>query len=55
MLRHARRSLGSALSALARRSFRRAETGDEDGVPAFRVAPEAAPITSEDVRKALGK
>ena len=48
-------SLGSALSTLARRGFRRAEIDDddEDDVPTFRVAPESAPITSEDVRKAL--
>ncbi|MDE0230480.1 MAG: hypothetical protein OXJ62_16640 [Spirochaetaceae bacterium] len=48
-------SLGSVLSTLARRGFRRAEIDDddEDDVPTFRVAPESAPITSEDVRKAL--
>ena len=46
-------SLGSALSTLARRGFRRAPIDDKDNVPTFRVAPEASPITSEDVRKAL--
>ena len=50
-------SLGSALSTLARRGFRRAPIDDNDDdndeVPTFRVAPEASPITSEDVRKAL--
>ena len=46
-------SLGSALSALARRGFRRAEIIDADAVPTFHVRPETAPITSEDVRKAL--
>ena len=46
-------SLGSALSTLARRGFRRAPIDDMDDVPTFRVAPEASPITSEDVRKAL--
>jgi hypothetical protein len=46
-------SLGSALSVLARRGFRRAETDDTGDVPTFRVARDADPITSEDVRKAL--
>ena len=49
-------SLGSALSTLARRGFRRAridDWDDKDDVPTFRVAPESAPVTSEDVRKAL--
>jgi len=48
-------SLGSALSTLARRGFRRAEIGDaeQDDVPTFRVPPDSPPITSEDVRKAL--
>ena len=49
-------SLGSALSTLARRGFRRASIDETDDVPTFRaapVAPEASLITSEDVRKAL--
>ena len=46
-------SLGSALSVLARRGFRRVETDDTDEVPVFRIAPDTPPITSEDVRKAL--
>ena len=46
-------SVGSALSTLARRGFRRTETDDTDVVPTFRVAADAAPITSEDVRAAL--
>ena len=46
-------SLGSALSVLARRGFRRAETEDNGDVPTFPVAPDAGPITSEDVRRAL--
>ena len=46
-------SLGSALSVLARRGFRRAETDDTCDVPTFRVARDADPITSEDVRKAI--
>ena len=49
-------SLGSALSTLARRGFRRAEVDDDaeqDDVPTFRVPPDSPPITSEDVRKAL--
>ena len=48
-------SLGSALSQLARRGFRRAPAGDDDGLPVFRVAADAAPITSEDVQKALSE
>ena len=46
-------SLGSALSALARRGFRRDRIDDTDDVPTFRVAPESSPITSEGVRNAL--
>ena len=51
-------SLGSAVSDLARRGFR--QTGgdggqDDDGIPVFRVAAGAAPITSEDVQKALSE
>lgn len=46
-------SVGSALSVLARRGFRRTEAGDTGDVPTFRVARDAAPITSEDVRAAL--
>lgn len=48
-----RTSLGSALSALARRGFRRHQVDDENGLPVFRVAADAAPITSEDVHRAL--
>ena len=46
-------SLGRALSTLARRGFQRAEIDDTNEVPTFRVAPDSAPITSDDVRKAL--
>ncbi len=46
-------SLGKALSALARRGFRRPQVDDENGLPVFRVAADAPPITSEDVQKAL--
>lgn len=46
-------SLGSALSDLARRGFRRTPAVDDDGLPVFRVAPDAPSITSEDVQKAL--
>ena len=50
-------SLGSAVSDLARRGFRQTSAGgqDDDGVPVFRVAAGAAPITSEDVQKALSE
>lgn len=46
-------SLGSALSELARRGFRRTPTVEDDGLPVFRVAADAPAITSEDVQKAL--
>ena len=48
-------SLGNAVSDLARRGFKGTGPGDhrDDGVPVFRVAAGAAPITSEDVQKAL--
>jgi len=47
-------SLGTAVSELARRGFRGTGVADhEDGVPVFRVAPDAPPITSEDVQRAL--
>ena len=46
-------SLGSALSELARRGFKGATTTEDDGVPVFRVAADASPITSEDVHGAL--
>ena len=46
-------SLGSALSELARRGFRAAATTEDKGVPVFRIAADARPITSEDVHGAL--
>jgi len=46
-------SLGSALSELARRGFRQAGIIEDDGVPVFRVAADAKPITNEDVHRAL--
>ncbi|MCE2462241.1 MAG: hypothetical protein J4F38_15895 [Pseudomonadales bacterium] len=46
-------SVGSALSVLARRGFRLTEADDTGDVPTFRVAADAAPITSEDVQQAL--
>ena len=46
-------SLGSALSALARRGFKKAATTEDDSVPEFRVADDARPITTEDVHGAL--
>lgn len=48
-----RTSLGSALSELARRGFRRPVVDEENGLPVFRVAADAEPITNEDVEKAL--
>ena len=46
-------SLGSALSELARRGFKGAATTQDDGIPVFRIADDARPITSEDVHGAL--
>ena len=46
-------SLGSALSELARRGFKGADTAEDDGVPVFRVDADAPPITSEDVHRAF--
>ena len=47
-------SLGQAVSELARRSLpRRLEIDEKKGLPKFRVAANARPITNEDVRKAL--
>ena len=48
-------SLGSAVSDLARRGFKGTGAADQedDGVPVFRAPPDAPPITSEDVQKAL--
>ena len=49
-------SLGRALSELARRGFRSGDHagGDSDGT-VFAVSPDAEPITSEDVYRALGE
>ena len=47
-------SLGSAVSDLARRGFSEIGAADqEDGVPVFRVPPDAPPVTGEDVQRAL--
>ena len=45
-------SLGSAISELARRGFRSGSTS-HDGFPTFRIADNAAPITSDDVYRGL--
>ena len=49
-------SLGRALSELARLGFRSKDAagGNGDGT-VFAIAPDAEPITSEDVYKALGE
>ena len=48
-------SLGKALSELARRGFRSGnEAGDGGDGTVFAVAPDAEPITSDDVYRALG-
>ena len=47
-------SLGSALSELARRGFRNVPAGVDSGDGSlFAVPPDAKPITSEDVYRAL--
>ena len=49
-------SLGRALSELARRGQRATATAVEsDGLPVFAISPDAKPITSDDVYKALGQ
>lgn len=48
-----RSSLGSALSELARRGFKTVPVADDEGLPVFRVAADAGPITSEDVQGTL--
>ena len=47
-------SIGRELSELARRGLRSTVAAvNDDGLPTFSVAPEAKPITSEDVYRAL--
>ena len=47
-------SLGSAISELARRGYKEIENLEfEDGIPLFRVAPDARKVTDEDVKEAL--
>ena len=46
-------TLGGAISELARRGIWSTTTVRPDGMPVFRVPADAAPITSDDVRKAL--
>jgi len=49
-------SLGSALSALARRGFKSTSTaGIDRALAMFAVPDDAEPITSEDVYQALGE
>ena len=49
-------SLGSAVSELARRGFRRASGARTDGDPTvFAVSADAQPITSEDVNRSLAE
>ncbi|MDE0009411.1 MAG: antitoxin [Gammaproteobacteria bacterium] len=50
-------SLGRALSELARRGFTRTDAAADggDGVPVFQPPADAAPITSEDVYRALSE
>jgi hypothetical protein len=47
------RSIGRVLSDLARRGLAPRREGSRRGFPVFRVSPEAAPLTSEAVRRAL--
>ena len=49
-------SMGAALSELARRGFRGASAGGDDGDGTmFYVDRDAEPITSEDVYRSLGE
>ena len=48
-------SLGSALSELARRGFKGTTAALNDGTTVFPTTPDAEPITSEDVYRALGE
>ena len=48
-------SLGIALSELARRGFKGTIPTLDDGATVFPVAPEAGPITSEDVYQSLSE
>ena len=47
------RSLGRVLSDLARRGLAPRNEGSRRGFPVFRVSPDAPPLTSEMVRRAL--
>ncbi len=47
-------TVGSAISELARRGYKEIENLEfEDGIPLFRVAPDARTVTDEDVKEAL--
>ena len=48
-------SLGSALSELARRGFKGTAITQDDGATVFPIAPDAEPITSEDVYRSLNE
>jgi len=48
-----RRTVGAVISELARRSLRPTGVRLEGGFPVFDVAPDAPPITGEDVARAL--
>ena len=51
---HTGKSLGQAVSELARRSLpRRLEIDEKNGIPHFRVPADTPPITDEEVKKAL--
>jgi len=51
---HTGKSLGDAVSELARRGFSpRLKIDENNGIPHFRVPGDTPPITNEDVRKAL--
>ena len=47
-------SLGSAISELARRGFADMDNLEfDDCIPLFPVAPDARPVTNEDIKEAL--
>ena len=53
LARSRRTSLGRVLSDLARGGLAPRREGSRKGFPVFRVSPDAAPLTSEAVARAL--
>jgi len=53
LARSQRRSLGRVLSDLVRRGLAPRREGSRRGFPVFRISPDAPPLTSESVERAL--